>query len=71
MRNVYSITTTVVVIDTAMSRRLASRDFPPHLIRRLILPQPDVDRVPQEAITSPGQIRDFGDKLRLDPMDAG
>ena len=45
--------------------------FPPNLRRRLVLSEPDVDRVTQEAVRSPGEIGDLGDKLRLDPMDAG
>jgi hypothetical protein len=39
--------------------------------RPLVLAQPYVDRVAQEVVSRPGQVRDFGDKLRLDPMDTG
>jgi hypothetical protein len=42
----------------------------PHLIGRLILPQPHIDRVPQEVVGGPGQIGDLSDQLRLDPMDS-
>ena len=43
----------------------------PHLVRGLVLPQPDVNRVAKEIVGRPGQIGDLGDKLRLDPVDAG
>jgi hypothetical protein len=42
----------------------------PHLVRWLVLPQPDVDRVAKQSVGSPGQIRDFGHKPRLDPVHA-
>ena len=41
--------------------------FPPNLRRRLVLPEPDVNCVPQEVIGRPGQISDLGHKLSLDP----
>jgi hypothetical protein len=40
----------------------------PHLIGWLVLPQSHVNRVPQEVVGRPGQVRDLGDKLRLDPV---
>jgi hypothetical protein len=43
----------------------------PHLTGRLVLPQPDVNRVPQQIVGRPGQKGDLSDKLRFDPMDAG
>jgi hypothetical protein len=39
-----------------------------HLIGRLVLAKPDVNRVSQEVVGRPGQIGDLGDKLQLDPM---
>jgi hypothetical protein len=42
----------------------------PHLVRWFVLPQPDVDRVAKQSVGSPGQIRDFGHKPRLDPVHA-
>ena len=47
---------------------LTSRDFPPHLVGRLVLAEADVNRVPQQVVSRPGQVGDLGDKLRLDPM---
>jgi hypothetical protein len=41
-----------------------------HLIGWLVLPQPDVNRVPQEVVSRPGQIGDLSDELRLNPMHA-
>ena len=41
----------------------------PDLLGRLVLAQPDVNRMPEEVVSGPGQIGDLGDKLRLDPMD--
>jgi hypothetical protein len=38
----------------------------PHLIRRLVLAEADVNGVTQETIDRPGQIGDLGDKLWLD-----
>ena len=49
---------------------LNARSFPPHLVRRLVLPQPDVDRVAKQSVAGPGQKRDLGDKPRLDPVNA-
>ena len=40
---------------------------PPDLRRRLVLPQPDVNRVSQQVVGRPGQIGYLGHKLRLDP----
>jgi hypothetical protein len=48
-------------------RRVVS--LPPHLIGRLILAQPDIDRVPEQIVRRPSQIGDLGDELWLDPMD--
>ena len=48
-----------------------ARDLAPHLLRRLVLAQPDVNRVPQEVVGRPSQIGDLRDKLRLDPVHAG
>jgi hypothetical protein len=42
------------------------RDFSAHLVGRLVFPQPDVNRVPQEAVGRPGQIGDLDDQLRLE-----
>jgi hypothetical protein len=52
------------------SRRSNSSNFSPDLARPLVLAQPYVDRVAQEVVSRPGQVRNFGDKLRLDPMNA-
>jgi hypothetical protein len=30
--------------------------FPPHLVRPIVFPQPDVNRVPQKVVCRPGQI---------------
>jgi hypothetical protein len=51
------------------SALLSPCDFSPHLRRRLVLAQPDVNRVPQEVVSRPGQIGDLGDQLRLGPVD--
>jgi hypothetical protein len=45
-------------------------DFSSHLTCRLVGPKPDEDRVAQQSVAGPGQIGDFGDELRLDPMNA-
>ena len=44
--------------------------FAPHLLRRLIFAEADIDRMSQEAVGRPGQISDLGNDLRLDPMNA-
>ena len=49
-------------------RESLPRDFPPNLIGRFIFSQPDVNRVTQEAVRSPGQIGDLSHKRRLDPV---
>jgi len=41
------------------------------LTRRLVLAQTHVNRVSQEVVGRPSQIRDLHDELRLDPMDPG
>ena len=48
-----------------------SRDFPPNLRCGLVGSEPDINRVSQEPVAGPGQISDFGDELRLNPMHAG
>jgi hypothetical protein len=55
-----------------LARRLnsLSHSFPPHLVGRFVLAEPDINRVSQEIVGRPGQMGDLGDKLRLDPMDA-
>jgi hypothetical protein len=40
----------------------------PHLVGRLVFPEPDVNRMAQEAVGRPGQKSDLGNKVRLDPM---
>jgi hypothetical protein len=40
----------------------------PNLLRRLVLPEANVNRVPQEVVGRPGQIGDLDDKLGLDPV---
>ena len=40
------------------------------LFGRLVLAQPDEDRVPQPAVAGPLGERDLGDELRLDPVHA-
>jgi hypothetical protein len=45
--------------------------FTPHLVGRLILAKPNIDRMTQEVVGRPGQIGDLPDELWLDPMDAG
>jgi hypothetical protein len=47
-----------------------ARRFPPNVHRTLVLPQPDINCVPQEVVGRPGQIGDLGDKLWLDSMNA-
>ena len=42
----------------------------PHLIRRLVLSQPDVNRMAQKVIGRPSQIGDLRDELWLDPVGA-
>jgi hypothetical protein len=37
---------------------------------RLIVSQPDIYRVAQEVVRSPGEIGNLGNEPRLDPMDA-
>jgi hypothetical protein len=61
------------LLDLALvrSRLLISCRFSPHPVRRLVFPQPDVNRVSQEVVGRPSQIGDLSDKLRLDPVDAG
>jgi hypothetical protein len=46
-------------------------DFPSNLHRPIVRPQPNIDRLTQQVVSRPGQIGDLGDKLGLDPMDAG
>lgn len=46
------------------------RRFPPHLIDRFVLAQSDVNGVPQSVVGGPGQVRDPGDELWLDPRHA-
>jgi hypothetical protein len=48
-----------------------SGSFPSLLVRRLVLAETDVNRVPQEIVDGPGQVGDLRDEPRLDPMDAG
>jgi hypothetical protein len=44
--------------------------FTPYLIGRLVLPQPDVNRVTKQIFDCPGQIGDLRDQLGLDPVDS-
>jgi hypothetical protein len=45
-----------------------ARFLAPQLVGRLVVPQPDRDRVTKQPVSRPGEIVNFGDKLRLDPM---
>jgi hypothetical protein len=47
-----------------------ARRFPPNVHRTLVLPQPDINCVPQEVVGRPGQIGGLGDKVWLDSMNA-
>jgi hypothetical protein len=49
---------------------LSAPGLPPHLLRWLVLAQPNINRVTQEVVGRPRQIGDLGDKFRLDPMHA-
>jgi hypothetical protein len=49
---------------------LAACSLSPHLVGRLVLAQADVNRVPQEVVGRPGQIRDLGNQPWLDPTNA-
>ena len=51
-----------------MFSRRVSLLLAPHLLSGLVLPQPDINRLPQQIVGGPGQIGDLGDKLRLDPI---
>jgi hypothetical protein len=46
------------------------RILAPHVLGRLVFPQPDVDRLPQQAVVGPGQVAYLGDELWLNPMHA-
>ena len=41
----------------------------PHLAV-LVVVEADVNRVPKQTVSRPGQKGDLGDQLRLDPVDA-
>ena len=45
-------------------------DFSSHLTCWFVGPKPDEDSVAQQSVAGPGQVGDFGDELRLDPMNA-
>jgi len=45
------------------------RRLTPHLRSRLVLSQTKIDDLPQQIIVGPGQEFDFGNKLRLHPVD--
>jgi hypothetical protein len=48
-----------------------SRGFLPNVHRLLVLSEPNENGVAKQSVSRPSQIRDLGDKLRLDPVDAG
>jgi hypothetical protein len=48
-----------------------ARGFPSDVRCRFVLAQADVNCVAEQPVCSPRQIGDFGDELRLNPMDAG
>jgi hypothetical protein len=54
----------VAFFDTSVS------DFFSHLACRLVRPKLDEDSVAQQSVAGPDQINDFGNELRLDPVNA-
>ena len=54
-----------------MTGALFGLSFPPHLVGRLILPQPDIDRLPHQVVGRPGEIGDLGHELWFDPVNTG
>ena len=42
--------------------------LPSNLLRRLVLPEADVNRVPQRVVSRPCQVSNLSDKLRFNPV---
>jgi hypothetical protein len=58
------------IVDVVNEELRINASLSSNMLRGLVFPQPDIDRVPQELVGRPGQVGDLRNKLRLDPMNA-